>query len=605
MCLTGILSNSSRLDFRVVIFCSAEDFKKLYADISGKANLLRLQAKGGSMYPFIKSGDWVEVELLPDKRYDLDKGDIVLFSKDGSLYAHRIIRKAARRFLTKGDFSFGNDGAIHESDCLAKVKFVVRGQRRIDLSAFHNRIIGVFLATFWFFLRYFFLILKEAESAVRLLFLWPQRLAWYRSFIKNTFKRETFIRLAQAEDVESLKDLYLGSSSEIKEGILKNQEEGFWLVAENLAKIVGALTISPDEKDRTVWLIFGLEVKDFYRGRGIGKKLVRVAIEKAREYGAREIGLFVNKRSYPAVGLYKKCGFKSSTSFPSSFNVQSDESYMKLEPVEASEIDLTVSIVNWNVKDYLGKCLESIFRYVPGIDLEVFVVDNASHDGSVEMVRERFPQVKVIENRENRGFGCAHNQVIPLAQGRYILFLNPDTEMLPDTLPKMLAFMDAHPEAGGCGLREISKAESRDEKEVVVMPRGIYIRYKMCQLLYKILHFRSLAEYCLHLMVKIKQNDYSAYQAKKIAYYEGGFILIRKEALDQSGEFDPKYFLAGEGVDLTSRIKKIGWEIFLVSAVRMIHHGNRSFDQLSPAALQELENDWLKKTGGRNEQRKI
>lgn len=116
---------------------------------------------------------------------------------------------------------------------------------------------------------------------------------------------------------------------------------------------------------------------------------------------------------------------------------------------------LSVIIVNYNVKYFLEQCLISVFKAVKGIDAEVWVVDNASADGSCQMVKERFPKVKLIENHNNVGFSVANNQAIRLSTGKYILLLNPDTVVQEDTFTKCIAFMESHPEAGSMTVRMI------------------------------------------------------------------------------------------------------------------------------------------------------
>ena len=116
---------------------------------------------------------------------------------------------------------------------------------------------------------------------------------------------------------------------------------------------------------------------------------------------------------------------------------------------------LSVIIVNYNVKYFLEQTLASVQKAMQGIEGEVFVVDNASSDGSVEMVRHRFPAVRLIENKQNVGFSKANNQAIREANGEYVLLLNPDTVVQEDTFRKIIDFMDAHPEAGGLGVKMI------------------------------------------------------------------------------------------------------------------------------------------------------
>ena len=117
-------------------------------------------------------------------------------------------------------------------------------------------------------------------------------------------------------------------------------------------------------------------------------------------------------------------------------------------------MDLSVIIVSWNVKELLKKCLTSIEKNKGQLNLKIFVIDNASHDDSAEMVKTEFPQVKLITNKTNHGFAAANNQGIKQSQGKYVLLLNPDTEILPETLSSMVNFMDQNSEIGisGCKL---------------------------------------------------------------------------------------------------------------------------------------------------------
>ncbi|WP_243664828.1 glycosyltransferase family 2 protein [Rhodothermus marinus] len=123
------------------------------------------------------------------------------------------------------------------------------------------------------------------------------------------------------------------------------------------------------------------------------------------------------------------------------------------DPVTPESCDLSVIIVNYNVRDLLEQALRSVFRAADGLELEVFVVDNNSVDGSVEMVRAHFPEVHLIANTENVGFSRANNQAIRRARGRYLLLLNPDTIVQEDTLRAMVDFLDAHPEVGAAGCK--------------------------------------------------------------------------------------------------------------------------------------------------------
>ena len=116
---------------------------------------------------------------------------------------------------------------------------------------------------------------------------------------------------------------------------------------------------------------------------------------------------------------------------------------------------ISIIIVNYNVRYFLQQCLQSVKKAIENIDAEIFVVDNVSEDGSVEMVQELFPEIKLIANTENLGFSKANNQAIKLSKGEYVLLLNPDTVVEEETIQKVCDFMDAHPDAGGLGVHMI------------------------------------------------------------------------------------------------------------------------------------------------------
>lgn len=243
------------------------------------------------------------------------------------------------------------------------------------------------------------------------------------------------------------------------------------------------------------------------------------------------------------------------------------------------DIQLTISIVNWNVKDYLEKCLESIFKYSTGVDFEVFVVDNASKDNSADMVKEKFPQVTLIENKENIGYGSAHNQVIPQARGKYILFLNPDTELLPDTLSRMIKFMDTHPGAGVCKCRTLRNRN--DTSELIVLTKFKRKLFLWSKNIHSILPNPITAYLCGYIITKAIILSRIKDIATEMTEIESGSLLVKMDALRQTGGFAPNFFHSGEGGDLTSRIRKNGWKLYRIATVKIVHYGNKSADRMT------------------------
>lgn len=322
----------------MALFCSSQDFKNLYADISKKAEILRLQAKGGSMYPFIKSGDWVEA-LLRKEDVDLRKGEVILFEKDGAIYVHRVIKVRGQSVLTKGDLSFGPDGLIPRRDIFAKIVAVERNGRRIDLCSPWNRFVGWVLAVFYFFFQAVFLFLRKiAGGLLRFVFI-LQSVGIYRKVIKKIVKFPIVVVRAQKEDEEALKDLYGVGSSDIRRGMQETLKEGVWLVSKRNKKITGSIVISRHGQGSDFWLTHGLVVNSFFRGLGIGGELVSTALKEAETGGAHRVGLFVRKANKAAVSLYEKMGFRISSHFPSEFSVAPDEFFLVYDFSQGSVTD--------------------------------------------------------------------------------------------------------------------------------------------------------------------------------------------------------------------------------------------------------------------------
>ncbi len=312
------------------LICPRQEFYDLYKGLLDKAESFRIQVKGGSMFPFIRSGDWIEVFPLKEP-LNVKKGEIILFVKEGCFYVHRLIRKKGGFFVTKGDFSSYEDGNITGKDILAKVLYVQRNNRNIRLDSRLNRVISLAIANCSFFIQLGVIFLRKAASLAFRFISLTQSFKIYRCLIKFFVGKHVIIREMKLEDKEQLRDLYLVSMPDIMDGILNFDKDGFWLIAESKNKISGAMTISKSEKDRELWLIFGLVVKPLFRGQGIGENLVKEAVKKAKAQGAARIGLFVNRSSNAAVNLYKKAGFIANDKFSQEFETGKNELYLLLD----------------------------------------------------------------------------------------------------------------------------------------------------------------------------------------------------------------------------------------------------------------------------------
>ena len=238
-------------------------------------------------------------------------------------------------------------------------------------------------------------------------------------------------------------------------------------------------------------------------------------------------------------------------------------------------IDLSIIIVNWNTRDLLAQCLDSVFETAGDLDLEVFVVDNASTDCSADTVRKDFPQVKLIENNENVGFARANNQAIQESTGRYVLLLNPDTEVRTDALETLVRFMEEHPGTGAAGAGLINP-------DGTIQP-SCYPSPTLLRELWRLFHLdaiRPYARYDLH--------DGILETPQEVDFVHGACLLLRRKALDQVGSLDEDYFIYTEEVDLCHRLRQKGWKVYWVPKAVVVHYGGQSTHQVAARMFLQL-----------------
>lgn len=231
-------------------------------------------------------------------------------------------------------------------------------------------------------------------------------------------------------------------------------------------------------------------------------------------------------------------------------------------------MDLSIIIVNWNVKDLLKKCLESIYRETKGASFEIFVVDNASTDGSVEMVKQNFSQVKLTVNNKNLGFATANNQAIKISRGKYVLLLNPDTELIEDAFSIMIRRMDKHEEIGVLG-PELLNSDRSLQPSVRRFPTLLsqsLILLKMHRLLPNLKTFR-----------KYFARDFDYSREQNVDQVMGACFMIRREALEKVGGLDENFYIWFEEVDYCKRIKDAGFSVVYTPKTKLIHLGGESF----------------------------
>ncbi len=229
---------------------------------------------------------------------------------------------------------------------------------------------------------------------------------------------------------------------------------------------------------------------------------------------------------------------------------------------------LSVVIVNYNVKYFLEQCLHSVQNACRGLDAEVFVVDNDSVDGSVKMVKEKFPEVLLIENKDNKGFSAANNQAIRKSSGEYVLLLNPDTIVEDDTLRKVVDFMDEHQDAGGLGVKMLDGKGKFLPESKRGLPLPSVAFFKVFGLSSLFPRSRLFSTYHLGYLDKDKTHI--------VDVLAGAFMLLRKTVLDKTGLLDEAFFMYGEDIDLSYRITEAGYKNYYYPGTRIIHYKGES-----------------------------
>ena len=229
---------------------------------------------------------------------------------------------------------------------------------------------------------------------------------------------------------------------------------------------------------------------------------------------------------------------------------------------------LAVIIVNYNVKYFLKQCLESVYNSTSIENIEVYVVDNDSKDGSVEMVVDSFPKVKLISNKKNVGFSTANNQAIKETNADYVVLLNPDTLVQSDSFEKVIKFMDEHPDAGGLGVTMIDGNGKFLPESKRGLPTPEVAFFKIFGFSKIFPKSKKFGKYHLGYLDKNETH--------KIEVLSGAFMAMRMETLDKVGLLDEDFFMYGEDIDLSYRITQGGYENYYFPGTTIIHYKGES-----------------------------
>lgn len=241
---------------------------------------------------------------------------------------------------------------------------------------------------------------------------------------------------------------------------------------------------------------------------------------------------------------------------------------------------LAIVIVSYNTADLLDACLQSVYENTVGVEFEIIVVDNASTDGSRRMLKERYPHVRLIENSENIGFGPANNLGAAATRAPYVWFLNSDTVLLEDTGAALVRFLDEHPEAGAVGPEVLLMDGRPQPKTCGNLPR---LRPILCQyLLLSCLAPRS--RFLSGICVERRRQ-----RVTEVGWVSAVSVVVRAEAFEEGGGFDPACFMYAEEIDLFQRMARRGWKVYRVEDYALKHHLGAS----SKSESQHLRNSLM------------
>lgn len=228
-------------------------------------------------------------------------------------------------------------------------------------------------------------------------------------------------------------------------------------------------------------------------------------------------------------------------------------------------MDLSIVIVNWNTRELLRDCLSSVQHHLHGVTAEVIVVDNASGDGSAAMVRESFPDVMLIQNRENRGFAAANNQAFRQASGQYVLLLNSDTLVHDDVLARSVEYMDAHPNVGMMGCKVLN-GDGTTQLTCSQFPTFTNL----------LLQTTAANRLGGRFFSRYQMLDWARDDEREVDVISGCYLMVRAQVIDEIGFLDESFFCYGEETDWCRRCHEAGWRLMFAPVGTITHFGSGS-----------------------------
>lgn len=226
--------------------------------------------------------------------------------------------------------------------------------------------------------------------------------------------------------------------------------------------------------------------------------------------------------------------------------------------------DISIIIINWNTRDLLAECLESLYKTISGASFDIWVVDNASTDDSVQMVQANFPSVQLILNRDNVGFARANNQAMTASQGRTMLLFNSDAVATPGAVVALMQVIEAHPQTGIVGAHLLN-SDGSFQASHSPFP-NLWQEFLILSGLGRLFYGRWYPS-------RGAQEDKGP---QPVDYVEGACLLVRREAFEQAGGLDEGYFMYAEEVDWCYSMRRAGWQVWYQPEAHIIHYGGGS-----------------------------
>jgi len=239
-----------------------------------------------------------------------------------------------------------------------------------------------------------------------------------------------------------------------------------------------------------------------------------------------------------------------------------------------SKVDLSIIIVNWNTKNLLLNCLDSVFKTIKEISFEIWVVDNGSTDGSIEAVKYKFPSVKIIRNKKNLGFARANNQALKRINGRYAVLLNTDTVLTDGALEKIFFFMEKNPKVGICGGQLLNEdgTKQRCFGKIPTLTTDL-LNKNLLEMLFPKRYFSKRRKYEI---------------PTEVESITGACMVVRKKAIDEVGLLDENFFFYYEETDWCYRMRNKGWKVFYHPHAYIYHFRGKSTEEVKNKAIIEF-----------------